>query len=66
MFDYRYLDFDYRRPLRPTAGNNSSTCGACPTWEWIVSAGAILLFLVWQPLLLVTSRFNHLAGLLVQ
>ena len=46
MFDYRYLDSDYRRPLRPTAGNDSDTCGAYPTWEWIVSAGAILLFLV--------------------
>jgi hypothetical protein len=45
MFDNRCLDSDYR-PLRPTAGNDSGTCGAYPTWEWIVSAGAILLFLV--------------------
>ena len=40
MFDYRNLNSDYRRPLRPDPGAR----GAHAAWEWI--AGAILLLLV--------------------
>jgi hypothetical protein len=55
MFDYR--NSDYRRPLRPARGNDPGTRGAHGVWEWIVAAGAILLFI---------TLGNHLAGLLAQ
>jgi len=56
MFDYRNLNSDYRRPLPPDPGD---------AWVWI--AGAILLLLVLAVAFVsVTSRFNHLAGLLAQ
>jgi hypothetical protein len=40
MFEYRNLNSDFRRPLRPDPGAR----GAHAAWEWI--AGAILLLLV--------------------
>jgi hypothetical protein len=43
MFDYR--NSNYRRPLRPARGNDPGTRGAHGVWEWIVGAGAILLFI---------------------
>jgi hypothetical protein len=43
MFDYR--NSDYRHPLRPARGNDPGTRGAHRAWEWIVGAGAILLFI---------------------
>ena len=36
-----YLNSDYRRPLRPALGKR----GANRAWEWIIGAGAILLFI---------------------
>jgi hypothetical protein len=46
MFDYRNLNSDYRRPLRPPADDDRHSRGADRAWEWIIGAGAILLFVV--------------------
>jgi hypothetical protein len=46
MFDYRNLNSDYRRPLRPPADDDRHSRGADRAREWIIGAGAILLFVV--------------------